>query len=96
MSQTALEQFYEKAIKDPALLNSLTTGAATTDEFIERAVSMGNAQGYAFTREEADAWIAVQAAANDSGELSDLQLEAVAGGKSLYPHLPGIAGFKVP
>lgn len=81
MSQANLELFYDKVIQHPALLNALTSGVTTPDEFIARVVMMGNAQGYTFTHEEADAWIAAHAAANDSGELSDMQLEAIAGGK---------------
>jgi hypothetical protein len=82
MSQAHIEQFYGKAVKDPALVNKMLMGTKGPDDFIRNAVKEGKNQGYEFSYEEADAWIKKQQKAKASGELSDSQLEAVAGGKS--------------
>jgi choline dehydrogenase-like flavoprotein len=82
MSQAHIEQFYGKAVKDPALVNRMLTGTKGPDDFIRNAVKEGKSQGYEFSYEEADAWIKKQQKIKASGELSDAQLESVAGGKS--------------
>jgi predicted ribosomally synthesized peptide with nif11-like leader len=81
MSVAHIEQFYSKAVKDPALVNKMVQGFKSPDDFIRSAVVEGKKQGYDFTYEEADAWIKKQQKAKASGELSDSQLESVAGGK---------------
>lgn len=81
MSQSNIDQFYAKLNNDPALASSLAAGVSTQAELVERAVAAGQAQGLPFTAAEADAWIAKQNAASQDGELSDAQLEGVAGGK---------------
>ena len=61
--------------------------AASAAAFITNAVKEAKAHGLEFTEEEAKAFMAAEAKAAASGELSDTQLEAVAGGKgfSLFP-----------
>ena len=76
-----IEAFYKSVAQSPAALNQLTAGVQTPDEFIDRAVSIGSEQGYQFTRDEASTWINNQIEARKNGELSDVQLEGVAGGK---------------
>jgi hypothetical protein len=88
MSAGQIEQFYGRASKDRAIFNQLTAGTQTPDEFIDKAVALGAQAGFTFSRDEADAWIKKQIEAKASGELSDLQLESVAGGKA--------AGYRVP
>ena len=55
--------------------------AASLAAFITNAVKEAKAHGLEFTEEEAHAFMEAEAAAAASGELSDTQLEAVAGGK---------------
>jgi hypothetical protein len=82
MSQAHIEQFYGKALKDPALVNKMLMGTKGPDDFIHNAVKEGKSQGFDFSYEEADAWIKKQQKIKASGELSDSQLEGVAGGKT--------------
>ncbi|CAK0762138.1 Nif11 domain-containing protein [Gammaproteobacteria bacterium] len=81
MSQAQIEQFYGRAVNDQAILGKLLLNTQTPDEFIDKAVSMGAETGFQFSRDEADSWIKRQIEAKANGELSDMQLEAVAGGK---------------
>jgi predicted ribosomally synthesized peptide with nif11-like leader len=83
MSVGQIEQFYGRVNNDPALFNKLMADTQTPDEFIDKAVAIGAETGFSFSRDEADAWIKKQIEAKASGELSDLQLEGVAGGKSV-------------
>lgn len=82
MSQAHAAKYYEICAKDPALLNSLGDGTKSSEEFLARAVAAAKQQGLEFTAEEARTYIEAQAAEKGRGELSDQQLEAVAGGKS--------------
>jgi hypothetical protein len=94
--QQNIETFYQSVAQSPATLTQLTSGVQSPDEFIERAVAMGNEQGYTFTREEATSWINGQIESRKNGELSDVQLEGVAGGKgaplsnAINTHIPQI------
>lgn len=88
MSQANIDLFAAKVAQDQALLSSLTTGIVAPSEFVERAIAAGQEAGLAFTPAEAQAWIAAQATTDKSGELSDVQLEGVAGGKGGFPGLP--------
>jgi hypothetical protein len=81
MSQAHIEQFYGVVTKDAALFNKMMAGAAVPDDFLANAVKEGSAMGYSFTVPEAKEWIDQQKAIAASGELSDRQLEDVAGGK---------------
>ena len=86
MSQANLDLFVAKVAQDPALLSALTAGVTAPAEFVERAVSAGQEAGLPFTPAEAEAWLAAKAKTDNSGELSDTQLEGVAGGKSAFVH----------
>ena len=81
MSQAHIEQFYAKASGDQALLAKMLANTQGPDDFVANAVKEGKTLGYTFTTEEASAWIKKQQEIKKSGELSDSQLEAVAGGK---------------
>ena len=83
MSQAHIEQFYKKVVADPALFQNLVDGAETPEQFIQRAVAAAQSDGLQVDVAEATAWIEGQMQARASGELSDAQLEAVAGGKTL-------------
>jgi hypothetical protein len=83
MTTAHVEKFAELAGKDPALLAKLglDKGNADADAVCASAVKEAKALGLEFTEEEARAFLAAEANAAASGELTDTQLEAVAGGK---------------
>ena len=90
MTTAHVEKFAELAGKDPALLAKLgldkvnadaAAASASAAAFITNAVKEAKALGLEFTEQEAAAFMAAEAKASASGELSDTQLEAVAGGK---------------
>ena len=94
MTTAHVEKFAELVGKDPALLAKLgldkvnadaAAAAASAAAFITSAVKEAKAHGLEFTEEEAHAFMAAEAKAAASGELSDSQLEAVAGGKGNKP-----------
>jgi len=91
MSQANIDLFAAKVAQDPALLSALTAGATAPAEFVERAVAAGQEAGLPFTPAEAEAWLVAQTSIDKSGELSDVQLESVAGGgfKGIYGDLKG-------
>ena len=89
MTTAHVEKFAEIVSKDPALLAKLgldkanadaAAAAASAEAFITNAVIEAKAHGLEFTEAEAHAFMAAEAKAAESGELSDIQLEAVAGG----------------
>ena len=80
MSQAHAQKFYEIVAKDQALFQKLIDGTKTPDEFVARAVAEAKRQGMEFSPQEADEVLAAQAT-KSAGELSDQQLEAIAGGK---------------
>jgi hypothetical protein len=81
MSQAHAQKYYDIVAKDPALLESLGAGTKSADEFIARAIAAAKQQGLEFSAEEATTYLEAQDADKADGELSDQQLEAVAGGK---------------
>ena len=92
MTTAHVEKFAELVAKDPALLAKLgldkvnsdaAAASASAAAFLTTAVKEAKALGLVFTEEEARAFMAAEAKAAASGELSDTQLEAVAGGKAL-------------
>ena len=90
MTTAHVEKFAELVAKDPALLAKLgldkvnadaAAASASAAAFITNAVKEAKAHGLEFSEDEAQAFMAAEAKAAASGELSDRQLEAVAGGK---------------
>jgi len=99
MTTAHVEKFAELVGKDPALLARLgldkvnadaTAAAASAAAFITNAVKEAKAHGLQFTEEECREYLAAEAKAGAGGELSDTQLEAVAGGKNAHA-IHGIA-----
>jgi predicted ribosomally synthesized peptide with nif11-like leader len=95
MSQAHIEQFYAKASNDAALINKMAAGTKSSDDFVANAVKEGKALGYNFSAEEANAWIKKQQDTKASGELSDSQLEAVAGGKTAHGTLTNMGNWGI-
>jgi predicted ribosomally synthesized peptide with nif11-like leader len=86
MSIASVNQFYQVAMQDPDLKQQFHTASASKSDqdILQMAVEQGQKHGYSFTTEEvAQAIAATQLPAETDGnvELSDHQLEAVAGGK---------------
>ena len=81
MSIASLNQFQNEVMQDSALQEQFKTAAATSPESLgELAVKLGSERGYSFTTSEVEQALAAQNAASEAGELSDQQLDAVAGG----------------
>jgi hypothetical protein len=89
MTTSHVEKFAELAGNDPALMTKLgldqanadaASASASAEAFIANAVKEAKALGLEFTEDEARGFLAAQAQAAESGELTDTQLEAVAGG----------------
>ena len=82
MSVENLEKFYALAFKNPSLAEAIQAAqAAGAENFVIIATELGKANGCSFTAQEAGDWIKAKSAAAAKGELNDVQLEAVAGGK---------------
>ena len=90
MSSVHIEKFAAIVASDAGLFAKLGVEKASTDAaaaqasmaaFIAKSVQEGKALGFEFTEAEARVWLNEQIKAEVSGELSDTQLEAVAGGK---------------
>ncbi len=96
MSQTQIEQFYTRVKSEPALMQELMSNFTTPEDFTTRVVAKGKEMGYDFTYPEAEAWIEQQRNVAESGELSDMQLEAVSGGKSATSVLKDVKGEDKP
>ena len=81
MSVESIDQFYQEVMQEPALLQQFQS-APDRESLVNIAVEMSQQKGYSFTVAEVEQALAAQSAASETGELSDQQLEAVAGGGS--------------
>ncbi len=79
MSFESVNQFYQEVMQEPALLEKFQS-APDRESLVNLAVEVGQQKGYSFTLDEVEQALAAQNAASETGELSDEQLEAVAGG----------------
>jgi len=82
MSVLSVNQLYQEVMQEPALLEKFQS-APDQESLVNLAVEVGQQKGYSFTAEEVEQALVAQnaASASETGELSDEQLEAVAGGK---------------
>ena len=80
MSVETVNQFYQEVMQEPALLQQFQS-APDQESLVNIAVEVGQQKGYSFTTSEVEQALAAQNAASETEELSDEQLEAVAGGK---------------
>ena len=84
MSTTAVQEFLAKVAEDESLQSDLTK-AIEADNDREAVTQLGNSKGYDFTADEL--WAEIQQRQSEvqkrqeAGELSDEELEAVAGGE---------------
>ena len=90
MTTAHVEKFAELVAKDPALLAKLgldkvnanaAAAEASAHAFVQNSIKEAKALGLVFTEKEASQYLAQEARAVANGELSNSQLEAVAGGK---------------
>jgi len=96
MSKAHVEKFAELVSQDSALLESLkldtvvdlNSGATVLGQIVSKAKAMG----LEFSNEEAAEWFQAYLYKGESGELSDVQLEVVAGGKGQNSR-PNTAGW---
>ena len=80
MSIDSVNQFYQEVMQEPALLQQFQA-APDQESLANMAVKVSQQKGYSFTVAEVEQALAAQSAASETGELSDEQLETVAGGK---------------
>ena len=80
MSHSQIDAFHAQLQANPELFRQLMHGVDSAEAFIERAISEAKAQGYHFDKQELCTWIE-HITVPEASELSDTQLEAVAGGK---------------
>ncbi len=94
MSATQIEKFVAIVAARPQMIEEAGKGAADPRSFIRQVTAYAKTQGFDFTEQEAIAWVKAQAAQAED-ELSDTQLEAVAGGKKTFTNLAPVNGIKV-
>jgi predicted ribosomally synthesized peptide with nif11-like leader len=87
MNQANVEKFYHEFIQNNPKLQEQLGATESKENFIETAVQLGKENGYIFTAEEVDSFMN-QKSHGVNAELSDLELEAVAGGKWYDPFTP--------
>ena len=81
MSKAHVEKFAEMIINDPALKARLTKHKEDMSVYASTAVQEGKALGLVFTAQEFTTFVMAERTTAESGELSDLELDAVAGGR---------------
>jgi predicted ribosomally synthesized peptide with nif11-like leader len=79
MSVESVNQFYQQVIQEPALRQQFQA-APDRESLANLAVEVGQQKGYNFTAEEVKQALTAQSVISEAGELSDQQLETVAGG----------------
>lgn len=80
MFSATFNEFFQDVSQDPTLQQQLQE-ASGRESLVNTIVELGHEKGYSFTPSEADEWL--KSMANQSGtlgELSEDQLETVAGG----------------
>ncbi|NJK66420.1 MAG: Nif11-like leader peptide family natural product precursor [Microcoleus sp. SU_5_3] len=80
MSVESVNQLYQEVMQESALLQQFQA-APDRESLANLAVEVGQQNGYSFTIDEVKQALAAQSAASEAEELTDEQLEAVAGGK---------------
>jgi hypothetical protein len=80
MSQAHVRKLFHMIETNAALAQAITNGATSDDIAIARAVAVAKREGLDCTPEEVRAQVEAARHGHAGGELSDQQLEAVAGG----------------
>ena len=95
MSTAHVEQFIKRAMTDMGMLQRLSAGAGSLETYVDLCVKEAKALGYDFTAAEATDYVKQFVETSKKGELSDIQLELVAGGKG-GGSVPPSGGGSVP
>ena len=85
----SLEQFRQQVLQDLALAEHFKA-VQSSDEFINLVLQLGQQLGYSFTADEVKSALAQHSSSN-SLELSESQLEAIAGGEDTSAY--GCTGY---
>ncbi len=93
MSKAQLDKFIGFISNDPSVLQEASKGAQQTDEFIKNVVTYAKEHGYDFSDDEIRGWIREQGEEHADGELSDRQLDTVAGGAMSNAHSRALAAM---
>jgi predicted ribosomally synthesized peptide with nif11-like leader len=81
MSKEEIERFHQEVLGNQALQRRLKQ--ATDDpSLVALTLEVGQEKGYKFTKPEAEEYIKQVSLTRARGQLSDAQLEAVAGGRA--------------
>jgi predicted ribosomally synthesized peptide with nif11-like leader len=81
MSVENVKEFYKRMEEDEAFRTEIANDDTLKDTIVDRVVAVAGKHGYEFTETE-------YAAAMENSELSDSELEKVAGGKRMGPDNP--------
>jgi predicted ribosomally synthesized peptide with nif11-like leader len=81
MSRANVEGFY-RFVEGNEQIQSQLKAAGSKDKFLEMAVQLGQENGYTFNAETVEEYLASLAQEAPDAELSEEQLEAVAGGRA--------------
>lgn len=94
MSIENLNQFLQAVSQDSSLQQQLLQPAIEGESLANKVVELGQEKGYQFTLTEVSDWMELMAAqtANYSGELSEEELEAVAGAGPIGGAIGAAAG----
>jgi hypothetical protein len=88
MTTAHVEKFAEMISNDPAMMARLTKHREDMSAYAALAELEGKALGLVFTAQEFTTFVMAERTTAESGELSDLELDTVAGGRH--------AGYKPP
>ena len=91
MTTSHVEKFAEMMVNDPALNARVIKHKIDMSVFASIAVQEGKALGLVFTAQEFTTFVMAERSTAEAGELSDLELDAVAGGAPRF----GISKMKV-
>lgn len=99
MSNSDIEKFLTLASQDPVLKTQLNAGQAVADSasaeaFIREIVAAAQKLGITFTEVDFQQWLQAQMEQSSSNELSDIELESVAGG-AVYVNFYRIRDFLI-
>ncbi|HAA33511.1 MAG TPA: Nif11-like leader peptide family natural product precursor [Cyanobacteria bacterium UBA8553] len=83
MPVESVNQFYQEVMQEPALLQQFQA-VRDRESLVNLAVEVAQQKGYSFTVDEVKQALTAQSSAGEAQELSDQQLEAVAGGREKF------------
>jgi predicted ribosomally synthesized peptide with nif11-like leader len=81
MSKQEIERFHQEVLGNPALQKRLKQ-AKDDPGLVALTLEVGKEKGYNFTKADAEEYIKEISVTRGRGQLSDAQLEAVAGGRA--------------